>query len=310
MKSLSEIYYSHKNWLADERHPNIQVENIIHAEMADEADQYVKDLTALKENWRNVLKYDVSGLAPYDFCAKVPYINEALNSPLYEKEESVHGFDPWKSFDGISYHCNDGGFTDEEYMYIKHVDLVEDFFTCIQDSIRRFFGEDIDIIQLAKRESDTTTPEPEQTALDNSLEDVPPANRTSKQPTSTDADTKDNGKKGRLPAPPFKDYFKNSEDADIILPILHELLDGKKGTIRAKYMIAISKVWLNESPAHQSVHNEFNDGKKDSTYETRFMRHYCDYSTLKRKAFSDDELSDVIKLLKQKSMNNKQNNQV
>lgn len=171
MKSLSEIYYSHKNWLADERHPNIQVENIIHAEMADEADQYVKDLTALKDNWKNVLKYDVSGLAPYDFCAKLPYINEALNTPPDEKEESVHGFDLEKSFDGISYYCNDGGFTDEEYMYIMHMELVEYFFICIQDSIRRYFGEDIDIIQLAKQESDTTTPEPEQTPLDKLLEE-------------------------------------------------------------------------------------------------------------------------------------------
>lgn len=171
MKSLLEIYYSHKNWMDNERHPNVQIENIIDREMADEAEEYVKDLTAFKDNWKNILKDDVSGLNPYGFIAKLPYINNWIDSYYDETEESKHGFDPWKSFDGVSYYCNDGGFTDEEYCYIKHVDMVENFFCCIQESIRRYFGEDIDIIGWIKQDADTSTPTSEQTPLDKLLEE-------------------------------------------------------------------------------------------------------------------------------------------
>lgn len=161
MKSLSEIYYSHKNWLEDEEHPHAQKERVIHIEMYEEADQYVRELTTIKDNWKNVLKFDVSVLNPYDRVIRYRYF--ALNSPEYYFDKS--------------YWCNDGGLSDEEYKYLMHVELVENFLYCVQDAVRRYFNEDVNLIEFVKKEAiedekktaDTSTPE--QTPLDKLLEE-------------------------------------------------------------------------------------------------------------------------------------------
>ena len=149
MKSLIEIYYSHKNWLENEEHPHAQKERVIHIEMYEEADQYVKELTTIKDNWKNVLKCDVSGLAPYDVVIKCCY-----------------KADPWKNYDGLSYTCNDGNLTDEELKYLMHVEMVEYFFSCLEDSIERYFDEKIDLMGLIRQDANN-----EKTPLDKLLEE-------------------------------------------------------------------------------------------------------------------------------------------
>ena len=164
MKSLSEIYYGHKKWLDDEARPNYQTEKVIHAEMANEADQYVKELTSIKDNWKNVLKHDVIGLNPYAKAIRWCYF--AYDSPERYFDET--------------YECYDGELSDDELKYLIHVELVEEFLVYVANSIKRYFGEEIDLIELVRQDSideeklingDTTTPTPEQTAREKLLEE-------------------------------------------------------------------------------------------------------------------------------------------
>ena len=271
MKSLSEIYYSHKNWLEDEEHPHCQKERVIHIEMYEEADQYVKELTTIKDNWKNVLKFDVSVLNPYDRVIRYRYF--ALNSPEYYFDKS--------------YWCNDGGLSDEEYKYLMHVELVENFLYCVQDAVRRYFNEDVNLIEFVKKEAiedekkpaDTSTPSAE--IMEDATDLTPATNENQGKGTA-----------GRPTADDFTTYFKNPEWAKFLLPALHEILDGKKGTFRAKVIAAITDVYINK-PALKSVHDEFNDGIKDSTFELQYNRHYGDYYRYKKKPFPEDELEAI-----------------
>lgn len=267
MKTLSQIYYSHKDWLEYEQRPNFDIALVLDGELADEADKYVRGLAEFKGDWKNVLFHDIAELAPYNPLAKALHISGGSRL-LHDREFMENP----RLIDTI----------DKEYSWNKHVDTVELFFDYIGRSFMRYFGEEIDIIHLAKI-----------------LGGVPPAKDTNTPPTSMDADIKDSRKIGRTPAQPFRDYFYKSEDADIILPILHELLDGERGTARAKYIVAIQGTWIKE-PAHQSVHNEFNNGRKDSTYETRYKRHFGNYEKKEKMPFSESELEDVRKLIQSK----------
>lgn len=155
MKSLNEIYYSHKNWLDDEARPNYQTEKAIHAEMADEADQYVKELTSIKDNWKNVLKHDVSVLNPYGRVTQ--YIYTACHSTEYY-------------FDN-TFEWNDGTLESWEYKYVVHIELVEEFLCCLAHSVKRYFDEDIDLIGLVRQEAIDEEKRTDETPLDKLLEE-------------------------------------------------------------------------------------------------------------------------------------------
>ena len=161
MRTLLEIYNSHPNWLEDEEHPHCQKEEVIHTEMYEEADQYVKELTTIPHNWKNVLMHDVSRMNPYDRVTRYWL------------------YDVWKELEeylDITYDCNDGGLSDNEYKYLMHIELVEYFLDTVQGAIYRYFGEDINLVEYLRQEAideekqtaDTSTPE--QTPLDKLLE--------------------------------------------------------------------------------------------------------------------------------------------
>ena len=286
MKSLSEIYYSHKNWLDDEARPNYQTEKAIHAEMADEADQYVKELTSIKDNWKNVLEYDVTRLNPY--AKPIRWYYFSYESPEYYFDKS--------------YEDNDinSGLSDRELQYFVHIELVEEFLCCLAHSVKRYFDEDIDLIGLVRQEAideEKRTDGDSEPPADTS---TPSADFTEDVTDLTPATNENQGKgtAGRPTADDFTTYFIKPEWAKFLLPALHKILDEKKGTFRAKVIAAITDVYINK-PALQSVHDEFNGGKKDTTFEQRYNRHYGDYYRFKMKPFPEDELEAIRNELKE-----------
>lgn len=254
MKSLSEIYYSHKNWLEDEEHPHCQKEEVIHTEMYEEADQYVKELTTIPHNWKNVLMHDVSRMNPYDRVTRYWL------------------YDVWKELEeylDITYDCNDGGLSDNEYKYLMHIELVEYFLDTVQGAIYRYFGEDINLVEYLrqkaideeKQPADTSTPSAEL------MEDA-----TDLTPAIANNEKQEKGKAGKKPAKDFREYFLPGIDADILLPILHEYIDGKVGKELAKYIVAITNELI-EEPSHKSVCKEFK--ASESAYKEAIDKHYC-----------------------------------
>ena len=278
MRTLLEIYNSHPNWLEDEEHPHCQKEEVIHTEMYEEADQYVKELTTIPHNWKNVLMHDVSRMNPYDRVTRYWL------------------YDVWKELEeylDITYDCNDGGLSDNEYKYLMHIELVEYFLDTVQGAIYRYFGEDINLVEYLRQEA---IDEEKQTA-DTS---TPSADFTEDVTDLTPATNENQGKgtAGRPTADDFTTYFIKPEWAKFLLPALHKILDEKKGTFRAKVIAAITDVYINK-PALQSVHDEFNGGKKDTTFEQRYNRHYGDYYRFKMKPFPEDELEAIRNELKE-----------
>lgn len=289
MKTLSEIYYSHKNWLDDEEHPNVQTEKVIKTEMLEEADQYVKELTSIKDKWKNVLRYDVERLSPYDTIVKLCY-----NVP-----------NPWKNYEGMSYDCNEGDLTDDEYRYLMHVELVETLFECVTDSIERYFNEYINLIEWAKNEDEEKINETQDTSdYNGQKEESIPGNDTQSEKQKTKKSNK-----GRKKSEDFRSYILESkkEDSDFLISVLkEEFTNGSQSpALLAKFIIAIitphpnlegnpthqmpeepsSNYWI-EKPTHISVCREFGITKKskkkdgtfheesNSVYVETINRHY------------------------------------
>ena len=261
---LSDIYYNHIVKAKITAHPTYQDIININYEMIKEAEQYVKELTSIKDNWKNVLKYDVKQINPYDTMIKM-----AFNLP-----------DPSKKYEGMTYEMDGGKLTDNECRYLIHIELVNSLFNIVEQTIKRYFNEDIKLIEWTKSKDERKGIETQYTS------DMEPPK----------------GDPGRPDAKPFKDYII-TENKDILLQILHEFLDKENATTRAKYIIAIKDEWLIDLPGHQSVHNEFNKRKRNTTYEDRIKLHFGHMTKDKKyiiKPFSEKELEDVRKLIRAK----------
>ena len=263
MKNLLDIFGEHPNWT------NSEPDNIPWKEMDSAADEYVQNLLAVGNRWKNIVAYDIEGYQGYEIKF---HFKSDKEKKEYEYQQFLEKLTKRYFLSRVFNSLERFGFN------VSEINLSP-------NDIKEWFSED-DILTYG---FDSSTPE--QT----------PVIEANISPTSTDAKIKDSGKKpkstaGAPKAKPFRDYFIKSEFADYILPTLHELLDGEKGTVRAKYIRAIEGVWI-ETPGHQSVHNEFNNGKKDNTYEARFIRHSQDYGKQKKRPFSDKELEDVRNLI-------------
>ena len=99
----------------------------------------------------------------------------------------------------------------------------------------------------------------------------------------------------------FEDFFHKSDDAEKMIPILQELLDGKFGRDAARIIVACYKGgWIKEQPTAASIVRKF--GIADSGLKEHFKCHfhYSDKIKLKYKPFTDEELTPIVEDIKKK----------
>lgn len=147
-------------------------------------------------------------------------------------------------------------------------------------------------IDEEKQSADTSTPSAE------IMEDA-----TDLTPATADNEKQEKGKAGKKSAKDFREYFLPGIDADLLLPILHEFLDGKIGKELAKYIVVITNVWITE-PGHKSVCKEFK--ASESAYKEAIDKHYCrnQYSGVRKdkigKPFPENELAAIRNNIKKR----------
>lgn len=122
-------------------------------------------------------------------------------------------------------------------------------------------------------------------------------------PATANNEKQEKGKAGKKPAKDFREYFLPGIDADILLPILHDYIDGNVGKELAKYIVAITNVWI-EEPGHKSVCKEFK--ASESAYKEAIDKHYCrnQYSGVRKdkigKPFPEKELAAIRNIIKKR----------
>ena len=115
--------------------------------------------------------------------------------------------------------------------------------------------------------------------------------------------TKPKEKAGNKPAPKFSTFFLPGVDVEKMLPILHDFIDGSVGKELAKYIVAITNVWI-KTPKSKSVCKEFK--APESAYKEALDKHYCRnrYSGVcvkkKGKPFTEEDLEDIRKLIRKR----------
>ena len=131
----------------------------------------------------------------------------------------------------------------------------------------------------------------------------PSAKLTTKEKQKSDKTTKPKGNPGKKPSPGFVTFFLPGVDAEKMLPILHEFMDGLKGKELAKHIVAITNVWIRQ-PEHKSVCKEFQ--APESAYKEALDKHYCrnQYSGVrikkKGKPFTEEDLEEIRKLIRKR----------
>lgn len=129
------------------------------------------------------------------------------------------------------------------------------------------------------------------------------AGQTTTEGTKNSKPTKQKEKAGKKQAQKFSTFFLPHVDAEKMLPILHEFMDGLIGKELAKHIVAITNVWIRQ-PEHKSVCKEFQ--APESAYKEALDKHYCRnrYSGVcvkkKGKPFTEEDLEEIRKLIRKR----------
>ena len=108
--------------------------------------------------------------------------------------------------------------------------------------------------------------------------------------------------KGRTKAKEFEEYIKEGVPKKILMPILEAQLRGKSGEGAAKIIIAITGVWIDQTPT-VSVCNRF-PSVKESAFNSAMNKHYGTNSYVgSAKPFREEDLESIRETIRKELHN-------